>query len=286
MKSNETNHKLSTLSITSIVVSLIIGMGIFKTPSLVAASSGTEFIFFTVWILGRFIAFAGAITFSEIGRRMPVTGAYYRIFAACYHPSVGFCINMLILIANAASLGIVALIGADYVGDFLFNKPPSSVFSVIISMLSVLLFYTLNLSGLKSTAMVQNLLTMIKVGLILILITAVFGDYAVQPHGYEAGKVLIYDGKNGLYLLWLSLIPVCFTFGGYQQTINFGGEIKDVRHLSSGIFRGILIVLFLYLTLNFAYVQVIGFDEMKMQVLSELFYLKQYLGKWEGKYLI
>ena len=283
MKSNETNHKLSTLSITSIVVSLIIGMGIFKTPSLVAASSGTEFIFFTVWILGGFIAFAGAITFSEIGRRMPVTGAYYRIFAACYHPSVGFCINMLILIANAASLGIVALIGADYVGDFLFNKPPSSVFSVIISMLSVLLFYTLNLSGLKSTAMVQNLLTMIKVGLILMLITAVFGDYAVQPHGYEVGKVLIYDGKNGLYLLWLSLIPVCFTFGGYQQTINFGGEIKDVRHLSSGIFRGILIVLFLYLTLNFAYVQVIGFDQMKNASAIGAILFEAIFGKMGGK---
>lgn len=263
MVQQETNYRLSTFSITSIVVSLIIGMGIFKTPSLIAASSGTQTIFFLVWILGGIIAFSGAITFSEIGKRMPVTGAFYRIFAACYHPSIGFSINILILIANAASLGIVALIGTDYVGDFLFNRPPSSSFSIFVSILSILIFYTLNLAGLKSSSFVQNILTVIKVALILILITSIFGDYSVQPHGYEPGDILTFNGSNGLYLLWLSLIPVCFTYGGYQQTINFGGELNDLSNLSSGIFRGILIVLFLYLSLNFAYIQVIGFENMK-----------------------
>lgn len=263
MAQQETNYRLSTFSITSIVVSLIIGMGIFKTPSLIAASSGTQTIFFLVWIIGGIIAFSGAITFSEIGKRMPVTGAFYRIFAACYHPSIGFSINILILIANAASLGIVALIGTDYVGDFLFNRPPSSSFSIFVSILSILIFYTLNLAGLKSSSFVQNILTVIKVALILILITSIFGDNSVQPHGYEPGDILTFNGSNGLYLLWLSLIPVCFTYGGYQQTINFGGELNDLSNLSTGIFRGILIVLFLYLSLNFAYIQVIGFENMK-----------------------
>jgi APA family basic amino acid/polyamine antiporter len=238
-------------------------MGIFKSPSLIAASSGTPLIFYLAWIAGGIIAFSGAITFSEIGRRMPETGAFYKIFAACYHPSIGFSINMLILIANAASLGIVALIGSDYLGDLLFGRPPTPTFSIFVSMCSILLFYTLNLAGLKSSSGVQNILTVLKVGLILILISSILGGNSAKPHGYDSGEVLIYQGSNGLYLLWLSLIPVCFTYGGYQQTINFGGEVKELGNLSTGIFRGILIVLFLYLTLNFAYIRVIGFENMK-----------------------
>jgi len=283
MAQKENNYRLSTFSITSIVVSLIIGMGIFKTPSLTAASSGTQTIFFLVWIIGGIIAFSGAITFSEIGKRMPVTGAFYRIFAACYHPSIGFSINILILIANAASLGIVALIGSDYVGDFLYNQPPKSSFSIIVSILSIFIFYILNLAGLKSSSYVQNILTILKVALILILITAIFGDYSVQPRGYESGDISVYNGSNGIYLLWLSLIPVCFTYGGYQQTINFGGELKDLKNLSTGIFRGILIVLFLYLSLNFAYVQVIGFENMKNASAIGAILFEAIFGKMGGK---
>ena len=89
-----------------IVVSLVIGMGIFKTPATIAAKSGTPLIFFSAWIIGGIIALFGALTYAEIGQRLPVMGGYYKVFAHCYHPGVGFTINVLILISNAASLAL------------------------------------------------------------------------------------------------------------------------------------------------------------------------------------
>ncbi|MCB9080867.1 MAG: APC family permease [Lewinellaceae bacterium] len=263
MNANTTPHRLGLFSVTMIVVSLIIGMGIFKTPALIAATAGTPTIFFMAWILGGMIAFSGAITFAEIGLRMPVTGAFYQIFSRCYHPAVGFMVNMVILVSNAASLAIVALIGADYVSDLVYGHPAGRWFNTGLAVLAVALFYGVNLLGLRSSSYTQNVMTVVKVGLILVLISAAFTGLSVAPHGYEEGEVFTYTGDNGLLLLWMSLIAVCFTFGGYQQTINFGGEVRRPQTLPKGIFWGILIVMILYLAINYAYVEVIGFTEIR-----------------------
>ena len=59
-------------------------------------------------------------------------------------------------------------------------------------------------------------------------------------------------------------MAVSFTYGGYQQTINFGAEVdKPTRNVPRGIFIGIFIIITLYLTINYAYVHVIGFEELK-----------------------
>jgi APA family basic amino acid/polyamine antiporter len=59
------------------------------------------------------------------------------------------------------------------------------------------------------------------------------------------------------------MIPVCFSYGGYQQTINFGSEVKETKSLAKGIVAGLILVMLLYLSINYAYTKVIGFDEMK-----------------------
>jgi APA family basic amino acid/polyamine antiporter len=157
---------INFFSLTMIVVSLVIGMGIFKTPATIAAKSGTPTIFFAAWIIGGIIALLGALTYAEIGQRLPVMGGYYKVFAHCYHPGVGFTINVLILISNAASLAVVALIGADYVSDLLFGHPSSTFFNVCVASMSVGLFYIVNLLGLKTSSRTQNVLMVVKISLI------------------------------------------------------------------------------------------------------------------------
>ena len=68
---------INFFSLTMIVVSLVIGMGIFKTPATIAATSGTPLIFFSAWFIGGLIALFGALTYAEIGQRLPVMGGYY-----------------------------------------------------------------------------------------------------------------------------------------------------------------------------------------------------------------
>ena len=98
------SNQLNLFDVSMIVVSLVIGMGIFRNPASVAATSGNSNIFFLVWVAGGLIALCGALTYAEIGLRLPSMGGYYKVFAECYHPAVGFTVNALILISNAASL--------------------------------------------------------------------------------------------------------------------------------------------------------------------------------------
>lgn len=259
----QSKQQLGYFSLTMIVISFVIGMGIFKTPSTVAAKAGTEFIFYAAWLLCGLVALCGALTYSEIGVRLPVTGGYYKVFAYAYHPSIGFTINILILISNAASLAVVVLIGADYVSDLLFSKPSGTLFNVAFAAFAVLLFYGVNLLGLKTSSKTQNILMLFKIGLILLLISSFFTNIQVEPHGYDSGKIYEYTGSNGWLLLMLSLVAVSFTYGGYQQTINFGEEIKNTKTMQRGIVTGMIVVVLLYFALNYVYVQIIGFDKMK-----------------------
>ena len=277
-------QQLNLFSLTMIVISLVIGMGIFKTPATIAAKAGTPTIFFAAWAIGGIIALFGALIYAEIGLRLPSVGGYYSVFAECYHPSVGFTVNILILISNAASISVVALIGADYVSDLLFGKPSGELFNVLVATLPIALFYGVNLLGLKTSSRTQNILMLLKIGLIILLISACFTGLNIAPHGYNtSAKVYNYNGHNAGLLLMVSLVAVFFTYGGYQQTINFGGETKTPATLQTGIIAGIAIVLFLYLSISYAYIQVIGFDKMKNATAIGALLCETWFGKGGGK---
>jgi APA family basic amino acid/polyamine antiporter len=259
----QSKAQLKLFDLTIIVVSLVIGMGIFKTPASIAAKSGLPSIFFSAWIIGGVVALLGAFVFAEIGTRLPVVGAYYKVFSFAYHPAVGFTINTLILISNAASLAVVALIGAEYCSDLLFGRQMGAVFNVSLAVLAVAIFFVVNLMGLRTSSRTQNVLMIVKVALILILISAVFTGQVIEPRGYTSDPIRTFDGSNTLLLLVVSMVAVSFTYGGYQQTINFGAEADKPSTLPKAILIGIIVVLLLYLSVNYAYVQVIGFDKMK-----------------------
>ena len=197
------------------------------------------------------IALCGALTYAEIGSRLPVTGGYYKIFAECYHPSIAFAINCIILISNAASLSGVALIGSEYISQIIFTTEPSSFIKALIAMSAIILFYGVNLMGLKMSSRTQNVLMIIKIGLVVLLISSLFfpSNYASQTI-----KAIVPDPSWNDYIksFGIALIAVSFTYGGYQQTINFGEEVENPRKtIPRGIFIGILIIIALYLTDKF-----------------------------------
>jgi basic amino acid/polyamine antiporter, APA family len=179
--------RLSLFDFTMIVVSLVIGMGIFRAPLNVAKAVPSTFIFFAAWITGGLVAYCGALTYAEIGSRLPVTGGYYKIFSYAYHPSIAFGINCIILVSNAASLAAVALVGGEYItGIFLplskdtvwitiaANASYVQTVQIAIAITAIVIFYGVNLMGLKMSAKTQNVLTVIKIVLILLLIVPIF----------------------------------------------------------------------------------------------------------------
>ena len=258
---------LSLFDLTMIVIGLVIGMGIFRTASDSARSAITPTVFFVAWFVGGIIALCGALTYAEIGSRYPVTGGYYKIFATAYHPSVAFGINCIILISNAASLAAVALIGSEYLSQILFSTTPSDLVKSFIAMGSILLFYVVNLMGLRMSSKTQNVLMLIKISMILLLIMALFfpehHNVSVTASTSEAA-VVSFSFLDYVKSFGGALVAVCFTYGGYQQTINFGEEIKEPsKNMPRGIFIGIVVIILLYLAVSYSYYKIIGFEELK-----------------------
>ena len=269
------SKKLNLFDFTMIVVSLVIGMGIFRTPLNVAKASPDTFLFFTAWIAGGLVALCGALTYAEIGSRLPVTGGYYKIFSYAYHPSIAFAINCVILVSNAASLAGVALVGGEYITGLFIplsqntewikvaaNAAYIQTIQICIAIAAIVIFYGINLMGLKMSAKTQNVLTVIKITLILLLITPIFfASPAVTSSALPTAISPTF--MEYLKAFGIGLVAVSFTYGGYQQTINFGAEVdKPTRNIPRGIFFGIFIIVALYLTINYAYIKVIGFETL------------------------
>ena len=271
-------QKLQLFDLTMIVISFVIGMGIFRTPVNVAAASPTPFLFFLCWIAGGLVALCGALTYAEIGSRLPVTGGYYKVFAYAYHPSIAFAINCIILVSNAASCAAVALVGSEYISSVLIPASKDAAYMEIaanadfvklvqlgIALVAIILFYIVNMLGLRMSAKTQSVLMIIKIGMVVLLITPLFfasSDASVVTS--LATENINPAFREYIKAFGIGLVAVSFSYGGYQQTINFGEEIdKPGKNIPRGIFIGIFVIICLYLLINYAYVKVIGFEELK-----------------------
>ncbi|MGK2860787.1 MAG: APC family permease [Chitinophagaceae bacterium] len=257
-------NKLGLFDLTMIVVGLVIGMGIFRTSSDAANAAITPSIFFVAWFAGGIVALCGALTYAEIGSRFPVTGGYYKIFAECYHPSIAFAINCIILISNAASMSGVALIGSEYISQVIFKTTPDNTTRALVAMIPIVVFYFVNLLGLRMSATAQNILMIIKIGMLVLLISSIFFISGDANAAVAEGAIRELTTMDFIKSFGIALIAVSFTYGGYQQTINFGEEIHQPRKtIPNGIFIGILIIISLYLAVSYAYYNAIGFEELK-----------------------
>jgi basic amino acid/polyamine antiporter, APA family len=255
--------KLSLFDLTMIVIGLVIGMGIFRTASDSARAALSPTVFFAAWIAGGIIALCGALTYAEIGSRYPITGGYYKVFAYAYHPSIAFAINCIILISNAASLSGVALIGSEYISQIIFHIPPSDFVKALIAMAAIILFYAINLMGLRMSSKTQNILMLIKITMIIALIAGLFfpAKYANTGIAVATGS---FSAMDYIKSFGVALIAVSFTYGGYQQTINFGDEVNTAyKTIPRAITVGIIVIIVLYLSVQFAYVKIIGFEALK-----------------------
>lgn len=257
--------RLGIFDFTMIVIGLVIGMGIFRTAKDGASAALTPSIYFGAWIIGGLVALCGALTYAEIGSRYPVTGGYYKVFSYAYHPSIAFALNGSILISNAASVSGVALIGAGYISKVFLGPEAGDLVKVMIAMSAIFLFYGVNLMGLRMSAKTQSVLMVIKIGMVLLLICALFfpGAWAEQTTVYrETAKQA--DWTELVWSFGLCLVAVSFTYGGYQQTINFGSEVDNARkNIPRSIFIGITVIIVLYLLVNIAYYKMVGFENMK-----------------------
>ncbi len=263
--------RLRTYDLSMLVVSMVMGIGIFRTPQLVAAHSPSLELFYAAWVVGALLSVCGALSFAEIGTRMPVAGGYYAIFAKCYHPMIAFAMNWTLVIMNAASTASVALIGVEYFGSAFLPQMmhgPLRHYLVIGLLLSL---YGLNLLGLQTGVRAQNILSSLKLLLAFVLCgSLVYAPWMPQALADVPTHVnnSLSQSSSVLPSPWLAfgsaLMPVFFSYGGYQSTINLGADIhQPSRTIPRAILVGMFLILAVYMCLNMSYVHVLGFERVQ-----------------------
>jgi len=254
--------QLRSFDLTIVMVSLVIGMGIFRTPVEVATKAGLPEIFFFAWITGAVVSLAGALTFAEIGSRHPAAGGFYRIFSVCYTPVFAFMVNWITVISNAVSTAAVAIMGAEYMAPLLFPNLAPDIGIKIISITSLIALYGINMLGIKISSRLLNILIVLKIALLLMLISAQF--FVEGAPAVAVAPPVENSTTKWWHSFLLCFVPVFFTYGGYQQTMNFGNDVKDARRtMPRSITIGIMVVMILYLSVNYSYFKVLGFEGLQ-----------------------
>jgi APA family basic amino acid/polyamine antiporter len=246
--------RLSTFDTAMVVFSLVVGIGIFRTPAMVAGAAVTTSLFFTAWIAAGLISLIGALTFAEIGSRYPRAGGYYRVVADCYRPTLAFMLNWSQTLMQGAGAAGVAFIGAEYLMPVIL--PPqwrTPYASLVLACATMLILLVLNYRGVRPGALVQNLLSLLKIVMILGLAVLAL---LLAPRLPTLEPV---SATPAGMRLASALIPCFYAYGGYQLTMNLGADLKDARRrFPLAITAGMFSVVGLYLLLNFAYQRVLG----------------------------
>ena len=276
--SNKIRPQIGVFDLGMIVISLVIGIGIFRTPAIVAKQAGTPELFFSAWIAGGIVSMVGAFVFAEIGSRHHFPGGFYKLISTAFHPLYSFMINWVIVLTYGAGMAGVALIGSEYINPLLPESLHSPIAIQGTAVVTLLFFYTINMLGIKSGSRTQNLLSTLKILMMLVLCTGIFYS---QTSTTTTPLLLPQSSGNWLTAFGASLIAVFYTFGGYQQTLNFGADIKDpVRNTPRGIFLGMFLVLGLYLALNYTYFNVLGFSGLQNSNLIAADTARALFGPW------
>ena len=255
--SSKLARRLNLFDATMIVISGIIGTGIFINPSLVAKEVHTSFWILAVWIAGGAIALAGAFVFAELSTVMPKVGGQYAFFREAFHPLVAFLHGWsLLFIIQSGATAAVAVAFAQYLTRLL-NLSETIITPLAVAILVALaLFHAL---GIKPGAMLINVITFGKTIAIAALVVTAFLLTKKSGISFEP---LTPPGVKPFTLLsafFAGLVPVMFSYGGWQNLNFVAEEVKDpLRNLPRAIMIGVLCVIAVYVSANIAYVHVLS----------------------------
>ncbi len=239
------------LDATTIVISGIIGGGIFFTPATVAQHLPNATWIILAWSAGAIVAFAGALTFAELGSRFPQAGGHYVYIRDAFGALPAFLYGwMLLLIIATGALASLALAFANYVSAFL---PMSPLQQRWFGVLTIVLLSAINVLGVKPGTRTTTVLTIVKV---LGLGTLIVGGLVV-PHA--ATPAPGFTQTNLLAGLAAALVPISFTYGGWQQLNFVAGEIKDAqRKVPRALALGVAMVALIYVGANLVYLRALA----------------------------
>ena len=252
----ELRKSLNTFDAFSVVVGAIIGVGIFFTPSEVAALSGSMEGAMAAWGLGGFIALLGALSFAKLGRKYPVTGGQYEILKDAYGPYPAFLYVFCNITAiQAGSVGIISLVCAQNLWIAGAGRAPAPFLQGLLAVFLVGMLVSANVLGVRYGAFIQDATVVLKFLAIALIVLASF------LFGNGEARAAEPRGNAGALGIFAALVPALFSFGGWQHALWIGGEIKEgERRVPFAIISGVTSVFACYIVINIAYFHALGYE--------------------------
>jgi APA family basic amino acid/polyamine antiporter len=260
----ELRRSLRTFDGIALLVGIVIGSGIYTTPSLVSVYFDSFASLIVVWIVVGVFAMIGGLIYAELGTRVPETGGEYVYITRCFGPFAGFMFGwaQLFIIRTSPAAGL-AIVAADYVG-VLTELSPRAHTTVALGIIAALGVF--NYVGVHWASLFQKITTILKVGFLALFATVGVALMSGVPNllGTRSGPV---TGLSPTANVIAALMLIVFTHTGWDRVGYVAGEMKDPqRVIPRSMLFGIAIVLGLYWSVITVYHYTLGMEGMQTTV--------------------
>lgn len=244
---NSTSHQIGWKTAVAIVVSNMIGTGIFTTLGFQLTDITNTYSILLLWVIGGILALFGAFCYAELGSHFKGNGGDFIYLKETYHPLLGYLVSWISLIIGFSSpVALAALAMSKYLSAFDFSFGNGFAIGIIF-LVSLFLSFSL-----KASSRFHNFFTLIKVAFIVVLI--ILG--VVLSGSGAIGNSLVFDDswRDEIMLpaFATSLVFVTYSYTGWNSASYIAGEIKEVdKNLPKSLIVGTVFVMVCYLLVNF-----------------------------------
>ncbi|MFZ2738704.1 MAG: amino acid permease [Burkholderiaceae bacterium] len=276
---NEPRRLLAPRDAIAIMVGLVIGAGIFKTPSMVAGMAGDAGWILLIWLLGAVISLAGALCYAELSAAYPHAGGDYHFLARAYGKNISFLYAWAkATVIHTGSVALLAFVFGDFMTQVLVLGPYSSA---IWAVAVVLVLTLINLLGVHQSARLQSTLTVLEVLGLLAIVVA--GFVVERPVNTDPA---IFSSQSPLGLLGLALVFVLLTFGGWNEAAYISAEVKgDAQAIVKVLVTSLAIITLVYGLVNIALLNGLGVAGLAQSKTAGADLLGLAFGPWAQKVL-
>lgn len=270
-------RQIGFFSATALVISNMVGTGIFATTGFMAGDLGSAKLILICWTVGAFFAFAGALSYSELGINFPSSGGEYVYLTHAFGPEWGFMTGWVSFFAGfSAPIAAASLAFSDYLGYFFPVLKQSNAIVIgegslalrfgagqMLASALIAAFTILNCFGLGRTAKVQNVLTSTKLAVIAGFV--IFGFLAGTGHWSHFTENAVRTSHVPLPTQFVvSLLWVMVGYSGWNAATYIAEEVRrPERTLPAALAAGSVIVAILYLGLNLVFIYATPLEQMK-----------------------
>jgi amino acid transporter len=242
----------------TLIVGVVIGAGIFKSPALVASMTGSVEWMFGAWILGGIVSLAGALCYAELTTAYSHAGGDYHFLVRAYGRSVGFLFGWARLsVITTGSIALLAFVFGDYLHGLLPLGGVGNTWGPVVYAASCVIALTwINLFGIRAGSVTQTWLTVLEVlGLLAIVVAA-----SVAGGIREESATVTMPATSSF---GMAMVFVLLTFGGWNEAAYISAEVKNgKRNLVTALTASIVIITMLYLLVVWAFWKVLGMEAM------------------------